>query len=100
METRHECVAQERPADGQGRGTACSTTPFGSDLDYMQEEVRWVEARCQRIAAGRRLATLAQSQVDGVARPPGLAAESADVLEARRDTSFCTKALCRFSAST
>ena len=28
-----------------------SVLPFPNDLDYLQEELRWIEARCRRIGS-------------------------------------------------
>ena len=36
---------------GAPRDPPVADAPFASDLEYLQEEMRWVETRCRRIAA-------------------------------------------------
>ena len=60
-------------------------TPFASDLDYLEEELRWIEARARRIAIQLRLEESRRREV-GHARlgPPPDPEESPGVLEAKR----------------
>ena len=40
-----------RPPQAPPRDPPVADAPFASDLEYLQEEMRWVETRCRRIAA-------------------------------------------------
>ena len=39
-----------------------SPTPFASDLEYLQEELHWIEARCRRIASSLRIQQLSTDE--------------------------------------
>ena len=56
--SRDEPLVPLAPATGAvpRRGKRAQPVPFAGDLDYLQEELRWIEVRAQRIAADRALA--------------------------------------------
>ena len=60
--------------------------PYDSDLDYMQEELRWIEARCRRISADVRLRRMQSGETERVSRWDREEDVSAAVLQRRRTT--------------
>lgn len=62
MTTRHKCVL----AAGPGREPARSYT---SDLEYLADEMRWIEARCSRISDAANLHLLREGRAETASTP-------------------------------
>ena len=56
--------------------------PYDGDLGYLEAELQWIEARCQRIAAQRRLEAAA-GRAPSESSPYGPPAESPRQIQAK-----------------
>ncbi len=61
--------SSEASEDGEETG------PFSDDLDYIQAELRWVEARVARLGFERRLSNLKEEEQSGREPHPFLGEE-------------------------